>query len=384
MAPFKVGMKVYDNDWFLKYNFSYEEAARILRDWGVTFVLAQSRYLPMPDTAVKSEIPPELAERYAAYDDRRFRDALAKEGVEYWAAATMFFDPAALVADPGLRAVGSDGEPIEKIDWYIGIPPSMQSLVDRKVAAIEKAVEALEPDGVFLAFMRWPNFWELWMPRHRRQDFLEYSYDAMTLARFEQEAGVDLSGRQAAHAAQWIEESARDAWTDWKCGVVEDVIRQVRTASQRIKPDTRIMLNTVPFGADDYDGAQEKVFGQRFETLADVVDVFEVMTYHQILKRPTDWIPQIGSEVKARSGRKTVCTLQATPLYLEGMHAAENRSPTLDVEEFGRAVQSVAAAQDVDGVVVFLWSDFLGQVYHHNDSRRVDILRAAAASRAVS
>jgi hypothetical protein len=384
MTPFRVGMKVYDNDWFLKYNFSYEEAARILRDWGVTFILAQSRYLPMPDTAVKSEVPPELAKRYAAYDDRRFRDALAKEGVEYWAAATMFFDPAALAANPGLRAVGSDGEPIEKIDWYIGIPPSMQQLVDHKVAAIEKAVEALEPDGVFLAFMRWPNFWELWMPRHRRQDFLEYSYDAMTLARFEQEAGVDLSGRQAAQAAQWIEENAREAWTDWKCGVVEDVIRQVRTASQRIKPDTRIMLNTVPFGADDYDGAQEKVFGQRFETLADVVDVFEVMTYHQILKRPTDWIPQIGSEVKARSGCKTVCTLQAAPLYLEGMHAAEDRSPTLDVEEFGRAVQSVAAAQDVDGVVVFLWSDFLDQVYHHNDSRRVDILRAAAASRAVS
>jgi hypothetical protein len=377
MAPFEVGMKVYDNDWFLKYNFSYEEAARILSDWGVTFILAQSRYLPMPDTAVKSEIPPELA-------DRRFRDALAKEGVEYWAAATMFFDPAALEADPGLRAVGNDGQPIEKIDWYIGIPPSMQQLVDHKVAAIEKAVEALEPDGVFLAFMRWPNFWELWMPRHRRQDFPEYSYDPVTLGRFDQEAGIGLPTHQGAEAVRWIEDNARDAWTDWKCGVVEDVIRQVKTASQRIKPNTRIMLNTVPFGAGDYDGAQEKVFGQRFETLAEVVDVFEVMTYHQILKRPTDWIPQIGAEVKARSGRKTLCTLQAAPLYLDGMHAAENRSRTLDVDEFERAVQAVAAVDDIDGVVVFLWSDFLGQVYHQNDSRRVDVIRAAVDSRAIS
>ena len=82
MALFEVGMKVYSNDWYLKYNLSYEEAARTLKDWGVSFVLAQSRTLPMVDTAVKSEVPPELAERYSTYDDRKFRDALAKEGIE--------------------------------------------------------------------------------------------------------------------------------------------------------------------------------------------------------------------------------------------------------------------------------------------------------------
>ena len=52
----------------------------------------------------------------------------------------------------------------------------------------------------------------------------------MTLARFEREAGIDLPTHQAAEAARWIEDAARDAWTDWKCGVVEDVIRQVRSA----------------------------------------------------------------------------------------------------------------------------------------------------------
>ena len=49
-------MKVYDNDWFLKYHFSYSEVAKILKDWGVNLILTQSKYIPMPDTAVKSEI----------------------------------------------------------------------------------------------------------------------------------------------------------------------------------------------------------------------------------------------------------------------------------------------------------------------------------------
>ena len=384
MAPFEFGMKVYSNDWYLKHNLTYKVAARVLKDWGVTFVLAQSRLLPMPDTAVKSEVPPELAERYAAYDDRKFRDALAEEGIEYWAAVLMFFDPGALEADPSIQAVGSDGKPMQKIDWYVGIPPSMETHVNRKIADIKTAVRELNPDGLFLGFMRWPNFWELWLPHHTRGDFAEYSFDAHTLGRFSEEAQVHLPTKDPAEAAHWIESNARKLWTDWKCWVVEDVINQVKVAGQRIKPDLQIMLNTVPFGRDDFDGSQESVYGQRFETLPSVVDTFEVMTYHQILKRPIEWIPKIGREVKLRSNRRTVCTLQAEPLYLDGIHAKENRAKTLDFEEFERAVNAVEAEKDVDGIVVFLWSDFLDQVYNQGDARRIDVIRAAINRRAVS
>jgi hypothetical protein len=380
MRTFEVGMKVYDNDWFLKYALSYEDAARCLSDWGVTFVLAQSRFLPMPDSAVESQVPPELADLYATCDDRKFRDALAREGIEYWAAACMFFDPKALNADPALRPVGSDGRPMEKIDWYVGISPCVDSFVANKTAAIQRAARELEPDGVFLSFTRWPGFWELWMPYHTRHDFPEYSYDPYTLDRFVRETGVNLPARDPADAAAWIEAYAREAWTSWKCQVVANVVRQVKEACHRIKPGLQIMLNTLPFGSQDFGGAQEKVFGQRIETLSDMVDVFEVMTYHQILKRPTSWIPRVGEEVKSRSGRRTVCTLQARPLYLDGIYAKENRSPTLSVEEFAGAV-SAAADSNVDGIVVFVWSDLLEEVLKRNDTRRVDAIHAAVERR---
>jgi hypothetical protein len=380
MERFKVGMKLYDLDWYLKYDLSYEEAAQCLRDWGVTFVLAQNRFLPMPDSAVKSRVQPELAHRYATYDDRKFRDALARAGVEYWAAVCMFYDPTALGSDPSLRPVGSDGRRMEKVDWYEGIAPSMKELVAAKTAAIEKAVRALEPEGVFLSFTRWPGFWELWMPDRSRQDFPEYSYDRPTLDRFVRDTGVNLQTRSAAEAASWIEANAREAWTAWKCEVVVDVIRQVREACREIKPDVQIMLNTLPFGAAEFDGAQEKVFGQRIEALAGVVDVFEVMTYHQILKRPTGWIPQAGMEVKKRSGRRTVCTIQARPLYLSGIHARSSRSPTLDEEEFAEAANAVESS-GLDGIVVFVWSDLLEDVLEQNNRKRVDAIRAAVERR---
>jgi len=380
VRPFTVGVKIYDNDWFLKYRLGYREAARLLRDWGVSFVLAQSRFLPMPDSAVESEVPPDLAGLYASCDDRAFRDALADEGIDYWAAACMFFDPQALQADPSLRPLGSDGLPMEKIDWYVGIPPSMERFIARKVAAIEGAVRELEPAGVFLSFTRWPGFWELWGPPHTRYDFPEYSFDIHTLDRFVAEAGVGLPTREPAQAAAWIGAHAREGWTSWKCRVVVEVIRQVKAACRRVKRDVRIMLNTVPFGRDDFDQAQEEVFGQRVEWLADVVDIFEVMTYHQILKRPVGWIPRIGEEVRRRSGRTTVCTLQARPLYLDGLYARDRRSPTLDPGEFAEAVRAVEGS-GVDGVVVFVWSDLLEEVLRNNDTRRVDALRAAAEGR---
>lgn len=380
MASFDVGMKVYDNDWYLKYGLSYDEAAGCLRDWGVTFVLAPSKVAPMPDSAVKSEVAPELAERYAAYDDRMFRNALSRYEIEYWSAVCMFFDPPALQMDPALCPVGSDGRPMEKIDWYVGIAPSHEAHISRKVAAIERVVEELEPDGVFMAFTRWPGFWELWTPHHERQEFPEYSYDAHTLQRFSREAGLALPVLPPAEVARWLDTCARDTWTDWKCGLIFDVVRQVKEAGARLKPGLRIMLNTVPFGADDFLRAGECVFGQRWEALSTVVDVFEVMAYHQILKRPVSWITAIGEEVKARSGRKTVCTLQAKPLYVDGMHAQERRSSTLEVEEFAAMVQAVEKSS-IDGIVVFVWSDFLDQVLGKNDRRRIDVIEASASRR---
>jgi hypothetical protein len=381
-SPFAVGMKIYDNDWYLRFKLSYGEAARLLADWGVSFVIAQSRFLPMLDSAVKSEVTPDLADRFSSYDDRRFRDALARHNILYIATCAMFFDPAASVADPSLSAIDAEGRRMEKIDWYVGIPPTRRHHVKAKVALIENAVRRLEPDGVHLGFMRWPGFWELWTPCHRRQDFPEYSYDPESLARFEAETGLILPSNDPRAAARWIADNAHDAWVDWKCRVVVDVISEVRDAARRSKRDIKMMLNTLPFGRGDFDNAVETVFGQRFEWLAEVIDVFEVMAYHQILARPASWIPAIGEEIKSRSGRTAVCTLQAVPLYLDGIHAAEGRAATISAGDLQHAANRVMDSA-VDGLVFFIWTDFLRQTIDEGDFSRVDIIRRLARRRSV-
>ena len=84
---------------------------------------------------------------------------------------------------------------------------------------------------------------------------------------------------------KWIKENLNNEWISWKCRIVQNVISDIKSELRKIKPDLKIMLNTVPFGKNDYNNAQDKIFGQNFELLSGIVDTFEVMTYHQILKR---------------------------------------------------------------------------------------------------
>ena len=381
MTKMRVGLKVYSNDWYLKYNLSYTQAADLLSEWGVNFVIAQSKVLPMPDTAVKSEVPPELMERYQSYDDVKFREALRKNNIEYWATTLFFMDRVALEENPTYKAYGENGKPMQQIDWYEGIPPTMQKHVDFKSSLYENAVRILQPDGIHFGFMRWPQFWELWMPEHKRSELIEYSFDKISLKRFMEDRNVDLPSLEAYQAAEWIKANAYAEWVDWKCDVVRLVIKQVKDNCAAIKSDIKTALNTVPFGKADYDNAEEQVYGQSFEKLSGVIDLFEVMAYHQILKRPVEWIPQIGREVKARSERTTVCTLQGEPLYTEGMHASYGRKTSIDIAEFQSAVEAVVNEPSIDGLVLFTWADLLKQVYVDKDTRKVDILKAAARAR---
>ena len=97
-------MKIYDNGWFLRHGLEPEQAADMLAGMGVTFVLAQSKLLPMQDTAIESEVPPDEAKRFATLDDRAFRDALKERGIAYFASLNFGFDPELIAAHPEAAA----------------------------------------------------------------------------------------------------------------------------------------------------------------------------------------------------------------------------------------------------------------------------------------
>ena len=247
MLNLRLGVKIYDNEWFLRYHLSPEAVADILLEIGATFVIAQSRFLPMQDSAVKSGVINSQASDYARLDDLAFRRALAVRNIGYLACLNICFDPLFSVKHPGLLPIDQFGQTAQMQDWYIGIPPDRVQNLLHKIAMLDEAIPALSPDGVHLGFVRWPGFWETWLPDVERDSMPEYCYGPLTLRRFSEETGADVPLDDAPGAARVIAQRYRREWRDWKCGVTVEAIKLIRAAVLRHRPHTPIAINTLPF-----------------------------------------------------------------------------------------------------------------------------------------
>lgn len=376
MSDFIVGMKVYSQDWYWKYNLDYQQAAKELLALGVNSVITLSKYLPMSNSAVNSEIPPDRRARMEQYEDLGFREALKRAGISYYGACNFFFDPG-LMHKHGNIPEDQEGEKAVPTDWYIGGCPTDETYVEERISQIETAMEALHMDGIFLGFMRYPGFWELWLPDTEAGNWREYCFCNRCLKKFEAYSGVKIP-RGIRPAGKWIRQNARDQWVEFKSQVITDIVKKIRIRVQKINPASKIILNTVPFDPVHYGDSGRQIFAQDPAKLSDVVDIFEVMGYHQILGRPYQWIADTGKYFKSATGKKVVCTIQAKALYLEGMHKGRGRAPRIAPDEFELSLRGVREA-GLDGFVVFSWSDFLEQKFAAGDATFTDIITGAAA-----
>jgi hypothetical protein len=354
------GVKIYDNDWFLRHGLSAEEAADLLSNWGITYVIAQSKNLPMPDSAVTSAVTDADRKAYEALDDVAFRARLAERGIAYFAVLNICFDPAFSDRHPDQLGIDQWGRPGVQQDWYVGMPPIREANLAHKIALLERGVAALQPDAIHLGFIRWPGFWETWLAGDDRASKPEYCFSAETVSLFNADTGRDIPAGDPDSAAAALRGVHRDAWTAWKCDQTVKAIGRIRAALAPIKPGLQYSINTLPFFPTDFDNAVEEVFGQDVAKLASVVDVFEVMAYHQILARPETWPAAVASDIVNRSGQKAICTLQARALYLDGMHAGRGRATDIPAEEFAAALAAMERTP-IEGACVFTFTDLLDQ-----------------------
>lgn len=348
-----VAMKNYGFAWHTRFGLSEDAAAARMADQGIDWVVVQNLLDPVPTSAVDQAPPP------ATYSDLRFREALRRHGIRYFEASAVFFRPDALAADPTLRPIDATGRPVEQLGWYVGLCPTSPGYLAARAATVARVVDELRPDGVFLVFIRYPGFWEDWMPETRRADIAEYCFCERCLERFQRETGVALPDGPIADRAAILQGELRDQWTAWKCGVIADVVRELRLAARQARPDAEVFLNGAAFGRDDYGDAVREVLGQDAGRLGGAADALELMFYHQIQRRdPVPWIDSLVAEVRPLFPGRLLACLQTKPDYLDGIYAWAGRHPTIPLEEHLDALRAVARSE-ADGVMVYLWSDYL-------------------------
>jgi hypothetical protein len=350
-----VAIKCYGFDWHGRFGLSESEAAARLSRHAADWALLQNAIDPLPGSDVAQVVP-------RGVDERRLRDALRARGVGTFETTAVFFQPTAYAARPDLRPVAADGSVMRPFDWYVGLCPSSEDYLTERCALMEEVVSTLEPDGIFLSFIRFPGFWEAWTPAVKPDEINEYCFCPRCLARFEHDTQIVLPQARVS-AVALLQGELRPVWTDWKCKLIAHAAAALADAARRVRPSTQVLINGVVAGS-----AGRELLGQDLTRLSRGGNHVELMLYHQILARsPEPWITDVVREARPRVEGALLACLQLSPAYLTGPHAGAHRRSTIPFTEINEALRAVAASP-ADGVAVYHWNDLLEDDTAH-DSR---------------
>lgn len=349
MAPI-IAVKCYGFEWMTRLGLDEHSAATLMASHGVDWALVQNTLDPLPTSGVP-QVQPER------YDERRFRDALRSHGIKVYESTAVYFQPAAVDADPSLRPVGDDGAPMEMFDWYLGVSPHDRDYLARRVELMEEVVATHEPDGVFLSFIRFPGFWEGWTPRVPRAEIRDFGFAAGSLRRFAEDTGLTLPSGDTASVARVVLHELKDEWVAWKSGVVVDAVAQLSGAAKRTRAGVETLINGVAFPRADRGDLPREVLGQDLGEISQVAEHIETMVYHQILARdPGTWIPEVVEDLRPRVAGTLLPSLQTSPDYTQAPHDTAGRSPDLRPSDVVAALRTVSRTE-ADGVTVYHWTD---------------------------
>jgi hypothetical protein len=279
-------------------------------------------------------------------------EAAHKAGLRFYAGIACFSDHASnfrrLAERAELWPILESGERRPQMEWYIGISPTDRRHRQEILANIASIATTYPIDGLFLDFARWPLHWEIEM-RPGRPRPLDSSFDAATLAKFEEETGrLSQTGLESvASRATWIRERRFREWVDFKCKVVSDFVGEARSVLKEAKPDAELGIYLVP----DVNGLTEPLTGQRVSELARLVDWAAPMVYHNILLQPPNWVGAALTVVAREAGRKTLPVVQVDSNRDPAL--AADWGPPMSDADFSAALSEVARQPQIGGLIVF-------------------------------
>jgi len=318
----------------------WEDAYRVnsklvdLRDCGVNAIMTESESYELP-----------------------ILNAAHKAQIRFFAGIACFSDHASdfrsLRRRPELWPVLENGERRPRMEWYVGMSPTDRSRQEETLAKIKSVARTYPVDGIFLDFARWPLHWEIEL-RPGRDRPLDSSFDAATLAMFEQATGAlprDLETTSA--RAAWIRRNRLAEWVEFKCKVVNDFVSEARQALKEAKAGAELGIYVAP----DVNGLTEPLTGQRIKDLAPLVDWIAPMLYHNILLQPPAWIASTLASVVKVAGKKTLPVVQAESN--RGPDSGDWGPPMSDAD-WRETLSQVVARSDIGGLIVFPGTALMG------------------------
>lgn len=271
-----------------------------------------------------------------------------RQGVRVFAEFNSMHAADFLKQQPEAAPIGPDGQPSPPPSGWQGVSPFHAGYRQARMAEFRRVLSTFEIDGIWLDYHHAQASWEQAEPKLPDTDF-----SPAALQQFSATTGIDLPAETAA-AAKLLLGAHRDAWTNFRCDVFTDWVREYRAIVNEVRP--RALLGTFhcPWSPEERDGAIRRKLAIDLPAQAPFLDVLSIMPYHARFGHANDpaWI-----------SRQTASLGQL--LKLRGEPDEKQRIwPIVQLADWGErvlpeqiaAVLDHATRQPASGVMVFHWS----------------------------
>jgi hypothetical protein len=250
---------------------------------------------------------------------------------------------------PDAAPIGPDGKPSPPPHGWQGVSPFHAGYRRDRMQEFRRVLETFDIDGIWLDYHHAHASWERDKPSLPDTDF-----SPTALKRFTKTTGIQLSA-DVPTAATLLLGKQRDAWTNFRCGVFTDWVREYREVLTEVRPQALLGTFHCPWSPDDYDGAIRHKLAIDLAAQAPYLDVFSIMPYHARFGHANDpaWIARqtkrLGELLEIQG--KASESKRIWPIVQVADWGA--RVPVEQVEE----VLGYGSQRPATAIMVFHWND---------------------------
>jgi hypothetical protein len=249
---------------------------------------------------------------------------------------------------PDAAPLGPDGQPSPPPQGWQGVSPFHAGYRLDRMNEFRRVLRTFEIDGIWLDYHHAHASWERAEPELPDTDF-----SPVALKQFTEKTGIKLPADGAA-AAKVLLGQEREAWTDFRCDVLTDWVREYREILDNVRPRSLLGTFHCPWSQGELDGAIRHKLAIDLKSQAKYLDVFSIMPYHARFGHAEDlaWISRQVEQL-------------GKLLEIQGKPDERKRIwPIVQLSDWGPRVpvEQVAAVLDhgtrapATGVMVFHWS----------------------------
>lgn len=249
---------------------------------------------------------------------------------------------------PDAAPVGPNGLPSPPPSGWQGVSPFHSGYRRNRMDEFRRVLSEFAIDGIWLDYHHSHASWEQAEPQMPDTDFCPAA-----LQQFASVTRIALP-EKTEDAARLLLGEHREAWTDFRCQVFTDWVREYREILNAARPSAVLGTFHCPWSVADKDGAIRHKLAIDLKSQAKYLDVFSIMPYHARFGHAADigWI-----------ARQT----QSLGEFL-GLKGTESESkkiwPILQMSDWGEPVTAEQAAEIIEagtrppatGVMVFHWN----------------------------